>query len=294
LKATVSAGQLVIASTNGTEFRLSTAGSTAAPGAPSPSTGANIGFGLTAAAGYTGATVGADASTFDDAQGVSNTGALTFGAMQFGGDTQALTLSSISSDGTSESKTITLQNNTTAQTGQSIDAAVSYINQELQQTNNPTLQSIVAVKENVGGTEKINFVGSNSAFSVSVGSSPNGNGFSGAAGTTVASTTLGTGTTVSIDTQQNAIQAVTALSAAVTKLGSAQAAVGTGENQLNYAIGLAQSQITNFTAAESRIRDADVANDAANLTKAQTLQQAGIAALAQANTEGQAVLHLLQ
>jgi flagellin len=80
----------------------------------------------------------------------------------------------------------------------------------------------------------------------------------------------------------------------VDKLGSAQAAVGTGENQLNYAIGLAQSQITNFTAAESRIRDADVAADAANLTKAQTLQQAGIAALSQANSEGQAVLHLLQ
>jgi flagellin len=114
------------------------------------------------------------------------------------------------------------------------------------------------------------------------------------AGATTQSSALGTGTTVSIDTQQNAIQAVTALSAAVTKLGSAQAAVGTGENQLNYAIGLAQSQITNFTAAESRIRDADVAADAANLTKAQTLQQAGIAALSQANSEGQAVLHLLQ
>ena len=178
---------------------------------------------------------------------------------------------------------------------------MSAINQELQQTNDPTLQSITAVKEDVSGVEKINFISSNNSFSVSVGSSPNGNGFSGntvagsaVAGNTTASATLGTGTTVSIDTQQNAIQAVAALSEAVTKLESAQAAVGTGENQLNYAIGLAQSQITNFTAAESRIRDADVAADAANLTKAQTLQQAGIAALSQANSEPQAVLHLLQ
>ena len=294
LKATVSAGQLVIASTNGTEFRMSTSGSTAAPGAPSPSTGGDIGFGTGSATGYGGATVSADASTFDDAQGVSNTGALAFGAMQFGSDTQAITVSANNSDGTLESKTITLQNNATAQTGQSIDSAVSYINQELQQTNDPTLQGIVAVKQDVGGAEKINFISSNSAFSVSAGSSPNGNGFSGAAGATVASSTLGTGTTVSIDTQQNAIQAVAAIASAVTKLGSAQAAVGTGENQLNYAIGLAQSQITNFTAAESRIRDADVAADAANLTKAQTLQQAGVAALAQANSEPQAILHLLQ
>jgi flagellin len=294
LKATVSAGQLVIASTNGTEFRMSTSGSTAVPGAPSPSTGANIGFGIGSASGYGGATVSADASTFDDAQGVSNTGALTFGAMQFGSDTQGITISANNSDGTLQSKTITLQNDSTAQTGQSIDSAVSYINQELQQTNNPTLQGIVAVKEDVSGAEKINFVSSNNAFSVSVAGSPNGNGFSGAAGTTVASSTLGTGTTVSIDTQQNAIQATAALATAVTKLGSAQAAVGTGENQLNYAIGLAQSQITNFTAAESRIRDADVAADAANLTKAQTLQQAGVAALAQANAEPQAILHLLQ
>ncbi len=65
-----------------------------------------------------------------------------------------------------------------------------------------------------------------------------------------------------------------AVATAITTLGTAQAAVGKGQNQLNYAIGLAQSQISNFSAAESRIRDADVASEAANLTKAQVLQQA--------------------
>ena len=63
---------------------------------------------------------------------------------------------------------------------------------------------------------------------------------------------------------------------------------------MNYAIGLAQSQISNFTAAESRIRDADVASEAANLTKAQVLQQASMAAMAQANSAPQAVLSLLK
>ncbi|MGA3237854.1 MAG: flagellin [Bryobacteraceae bacterium] len=283
-------GDLVIASNNATAFRLSTASST------SGVTG-DVGFGTTGVAAATGGQTASNAaSTYVDAQGVSNSTAMSFSPILFGGGSQAITLAANSTDGTLESKTITLNN----VNGQSIDSAVSVINQELQVSNNPTLQSIVAVKEDSSGTEKINFISSNSSFSVSVGASPNTDGISGTvggnavAGATTQSSALGTGTTVSIDTQQNAIQAVTALSAAVTKLGSAQAAVGTGENQLNYAIGLAQSQITNFTAAESRIRDADVAADAANLTKAQTLQQAGIAALSQANSEGQAVLHLLQ
>ncbi len=66
------------------------------------------------------------------------------------------------------------------------------------------------------------------------------------------------------------------------------------QNKLTYAISLAQSQITSFSAAESRIRDADVAQEAANLTKAQVLQQASLAALAQANSAPQAVLSLLR
>jgi len=73
-----------------------------------------------------------------------------------------------------------------------------------------------------------------------------------------------------------------------------QGIVGAGENQLNYAVNLAQSQITNFSSAESQIRDANVAADAANLTKAQVLQQSSIAAMAQANAEPQAILKLLQ
>jgi len=63
---------------------------------------------------------------------------------------------------------------------------------------------------------------------------------------------------------------------------------------LSYAIDLAQSQITNFSAAESSIRDANVAQQAANLTKAQVLQQASIAAMAQANSAPQAILSLLR
>jgi flagellin len=91
-----------------------------------------------------------------------------------------------------------------------------------------------------------------------------------------------------------ALAALTALQTAVTNLGLVQGKVGAGENKLNYAVNLAQSQITNYSAAESGIRDADVAAQAANLTKAQVLQQASLAALAQANSAPQAVLSLLK
>jgi flagellin len=73
-----------------------------------------------------------------------------------------------------------------------------------------------------------------------------------------------------------------------------QGRVGTGENVFANAINLANSQITNLSAAQSSIRDADVAAAAANLTKAQTLIQSSIAALAQANALPAAVLKLLQ
>ncbi|MES1260960.1 MAG: flagellin [Acidobacteriota bacterium] len=92
----------------------------------------------------------------------------------------------------------------------------------------------------------------------------------------------------------NAIAALTALQAAVNNLGLVQGKVGAGENRLTYAVNLAQSQITNYSAAQAGIRDADVASEAANLTKAQVLQQASIAALAQANSAPQAVLSLLK
>src|SRR6185503_3125421 len=123
-------------------------------------------------------------------------------------------------------------------------------------------------------------------FSVSGGSA---NGTFTAAG---AQTT--TAPTASSTVNGNAVAALTAINSAILQLGQVQARIGAGENHLSYAISLANSQITNFSAAESGIRDADVATAAANLTKAQVLQQASVAALAQANSAPQALLKLLQ
>jgi flagellin len=92
----------------------------------------------------------------------------------------------------------------------------------------------------------------------------------------------------------SAVAALTTITTAIQNLGLVQGRVGAGENLLNYASALANNQITNFSSAQSAIRDADVASAAANLTKAQTLLQASIAALAQANAAPAAVLKLLQ
>jgi flagellin len=296
LQASTSNGgtTLTIASSNQTNFRLDEYGTA----------GTNLGFGLTSGP-FTGLTSGVSAASMIDAGGASVIGtstgvtpaspAISFAALKYGSDSQGITIAANSASGVTQPPlTITLQNNNTAQTGATIDAAVSYINQQLQQSNNSTLQSIVAVKENVGGQEKINFLSSLPSFSVSVGSSPNGNGLNGGTAETFNSVANGAAANASIDTLQGAQAAVTAVTAAVAALGNAQATVGKGENQLNYAVNLAQSQITNISAAESQIRDANVAQEAANLTKAQVLQQSTIAAMAQANQEPQAVLKLLQ
>ena len=101
-------------------------------------------------------------------------------------------------------------------------------------------------------------------------------------------------TNVSITDVASAQAAITAIAAAVVALGNVQGVVGAGENQLNFAIGLAQSQITNYASDQGQIRDADIAADASNLTKEQVLSQSSMAALAQANSMPQAVLKLLQ
>ena len=173
-------------------------------------------------------------------------------------------------------------------------------------TNDTTLQKITAVKEydSTAHTEGIRFISTLGSFSLGVGAvgsstsgSPIGLGSAGAngdQGTLASSAVTSGGSTADITSQSTAQAAVNALSVSVASLGRAQAVVGRGENQFNFAVNLAQSQLTNTATAESRIRDADLAAEAANLTKAQILLQAGVAALAQANSAPQAVLSLLK
>ena len=97
-----------------------------------------------------------------------------------------------------------------------------------------------------------------------------------------------------LTSQASAQSAVAAVASAVTLLGGAQGTLGVLQNRLQFAISLAQSQMVNNKAAESRIRDANVAEESANLTRYNILSQSGIAALSQANQSSSSVLSLLR
>jgi flagellin len=106
-------------------------------------------------------------------------------------------------------------------------------------------------------------------------------------------TTLGL-TTTSFTTAAGAQTALAEVTAAIDTLGDVQNSVGILENRLTFAISLAQSQVVNNKAAESRIRDANIAEESANMTRFNILSQSGIAALAQANQTSASVLALLR
>jgi flagellin-like hook-associated protein FlgL len=212
-------------------------------------------------------------------------------------DVQTITFTANSASGVPQTATVIIDSGATV--AFTAADAIAEINQQLQSTDNPALQNIVASNDGAATPTTISFSSNSpSAFSVSIGQAFAGTttdttGLAGA-NTIVQSAVAGTGATSSIATQSGAQAAVSALANSVAALGSAQAAVGRGENQFTYAINLAQSELTNEASAESGIRDADLAAEAANLTKAQILLQAGVAALSQANAAPQNILALLK
>jgi flagellin len=285
LFASVASGAITVQSSNGTAFRLN-------------ATGANDRFGFGAdgvtTAASTNSTVSSTTSDFN-AGGSSATSALSFSAIRLGDDDQTISISANDAAGAARSIAVTLRNDTTSRNGASIDDAIESINTSLQQSNDSTLQSIVAVKVNDAGTEKIQFLSTLSSFNVSVGA--NGTGAAGITtgqGSVISSAQTSGGSVSDISSQENAQRAVGSLSEAIASLGEVQAVVGRGQNQFTFAVNLAQSQLTNLAASESRIRDADLAAEAANLTKASITLQAGVAALAQANSAPQTILSLLR
>jgi flagellin len=87
---------------------------------------------------------------------------------------------------------------------------------------------------------------------------------------------------------------VTALDSAINDINSQRATFGATENRFNAVVSNLQSAVVNQSAAEGRITDANFAQETANLSRAQILQQAGTAMVAQANQLPQGVLKLLQ
>ncbi|MEP6716053.1 MAG: flagellin [Terriglobia bacterium] len=245
--------------------------------------GGSTAFSVTAAAAGAGTAIATTNSTAVNSAEYSldsSTGA--------GGAFAAFTLGG----GTSASETVVFQNagkttsltldNTNAGT---LAAALTTLNTALSGTGISAVKT--ANGSNISFQSANTFSVNETAYTAGAGGGT-GNLFGAAGAVAVTAPAAGASSTGA------ALAALVSLQSAVTNLGLVQGKVGAGQNKLNYAVNLAQSQITNYAAAQAGIRDADVAAQAANLTKAQVLQQASIAALAQANSAPQAVLSLLK
>jgi len=98
---------------------------------------------------------------------------------------------------------------------------------------------------------------------------------------------------LTVDNATNAGLAITAIDAAITTVSSVRGEQGAAQNRLQSSIRSIQSVTENLSAAESRIRDVDVAYETADLSRNSILQQAATSVLAQANAQPQLALSLL-
>jgi flagellin len=98
----------------------------------------------------------------------------------------------------------------------------------------------------------------------------------------------------SLSDNSSGVTAMAAIDSALNTVNSHRATLGAVQNRFESTIANLRVSVENTAAAKSRIMDADFAAETANLTRAQILQQAGTAMLAQANAIPQNVLTLLQ
>ena len=91
----------------------------------------------------------------------------------------------------------------------------------------------------------------------------------------------------------NSLASINSIDSAIATVSTQRASYGAAMNRLSYTIANTQSIRTNLSAANSRIRDVDVAEETASMARNQVLQQAGVSVLAQANQSPQMALKLI-
>jgi flagellin len=99
---------------------------------------------------------------------------------------------------------------------------------------------------------------------------------------------------IAIGTAASATEAIASVDAAIRQVNASRAAMGAIQNRLEQTISRLDLTSENLQAAESRVRDADMATEMIDFTRNQILQQSGTAMLAQANQAPQTILRLLQ
>lgn len=115
------------------------------------------------------------------------------------------------------------------------------------------------------------------------------------AGYKAATATVGAGvSSLDLTSTAGALSAIDTIDAAINTVTKTQGALGAYQNRFESTIASLQTTSENLTASRSRIKDADFAKESAALSRAQVLQQAGTAILAQANQSAQGALSLLR
>jgi flagellin len=177
---------------------------------------------------------------------------------------------------------------------QSSNGSVS--NQD-KETLDQEFQSLVSEVNRIGASTEFSGIklldGSTSSVSFQVG-------YGTTAGTDTLSVTLSPSLATSLSLNSLDIgsggattTAITNIDTAINSVSSLRGTLGAIQNRLGSTINNLAIQIENLSAAESRIRDVDVAYETAQLTRNSILQQASIAVLSQANSQPQSALQLL-
>jgi len=178
-----------------------------------------------------------------------------------------------------------------ATNGTNTSGDLSAINQEYSQLWSEINRTMSSVQFNgtslLNATAAFDFqIGANSGQTMSIASSDISitAGVGGMSGASALNTTT---------TSANA-SAIDAIDTAISAINSSRATLGAIQNRFNYTVSFLQSASENQQAARGRIMDADFAVETSHLSRAQILQQAGTAMVAQANQLPQGVLALLR
>jgi flagellin len=149
---------------------------------------------------------------------------------------------------------------------------------------NTTLKAVVTLNSSSKDGVTISAVDTNSAAA---------SGFT--AGVTAATTVAGAGvSSMNLLSASSSQSALTVLDSAINTITDQRAAMGAYQNRLSASITNLETTSVNLQASRSRILDTDYAKETTNLAKAQIVQQAATAMLAQANQSAQSVLALLK
>ncbi|MCG8467528.1 MAG: flagellin [Gemmatimonadetes bacterium] len=157
--------------------------------------------------------------------------------------------------------------------------------------------SFATTADTVAGNLVVN--GGNTSFLVSVSGDPAGNDKVSLTSLDIRLATLGSSVVAtglaaeSLSTKAGAEQAIGVLDQAIQDVSSVFGSIGAAQNRIEFALNNADTAIENFSAAQSVIRDVDVATESTEFARLSIQQQATTAMLAQANAAPQLVLQLL-